>query len=116
MGYFSSPIGQRLEGESRYLGNYCYGRRNVRGWRTLRFCQEYDLNVSNTLFEKHTSQRWTWISPNYKHKIQFDYILTPTNYEKVKNFNFHSDHRTIMCQILIQKIMFNIKQITNIKI
>lgn len=38
MGDFNSQIGETLEGKFRNLPNYCYGRRNEKGWRMLRFC------------------------------------------------------------------------------
>ncbi len=109
MGDFNSQIGQRELDESDYLGNYGYGRRNARGWRLLRFCQENSLKITNTFFKKQSSLRWTWISPNLEYKNQIDYILVPTNFQKItdfnvqKNFPFTTDHRLIQCNISLTK-------------
>lgn len=114
MGDFNSQIGQRKEEEEDIMGPYNYGERNESGWRLIRFCQEYQLEIINTLFKKRKGRMWTWISPNLEYKNQIDYMLTPINskiiknFDVVKSFGFHSDHRLIKSTIMIEKWRYTI--------
>jgi len=109
LGDFNSQIGSRNMEENRYVGPYNFGRRNSQGERFLKFCRENNFKIINTFFKKCPNLRWTWISPNLDFKSQIDYILVPTNCNKVidfnvlSKFNFHSDHRLITCKLKITK-------------
>ena len=52
MGDWNSQVGQREKEEKDVLVKYGYGKRNDRGWRLLRFCQEKNLKIINTFFKK----------------------------------------------------------------
>lgn len=49
MGDWISQIGQRQKIEYETLGRFGYGTRNRRGWRLLRFCQEFNLKIVRKL-------------------------------------------------------------------
>ena len=80
-GDFISQVGEKEDDEGKYVGNYCYERRNRRGGRLMDFCKE-----NNFIFKKRKSQRWTWISPNHEYKSQIDYILLKTDFNNVQDF------------------------------
>ncbi len=120
MGDFNSQIGIGKPEENPTVGKYGYGKRNVRGWKLLRFCQEHELNISNSHFKKCKGRLWTWIAPNQTFESQIDFILTKNfcklvNNCSVSNFNFHLDHRLLMCEIQInnQKRFYNKTTTTN---
>ena len=121
MGDFNSQVGQRRMGEENTIGKYTYGERNEKGDKLIQFCMENELKVINTMFKKRKGRRWTWISPNMKHRNQIDYILTPTqnqeviNFDVVSGFRFHSDHRLIKCTLRIDKSRYYNKKTENIK-
>ena len=108
IGDFNSKIGKRKTGEERLVGRYGYGERNENGSKLLDFCHKHQLKVVNTWFKKKNYQKWTWQSPNHEHKNQIDYILAPTtfhqvkNFEVIKKFKFISDHRPILCELDFQ--------------
>ena len=43
--------------------------------RLTEFCQENTLVIANTLFQKHKTRLYTWISPDGQYPNQVDYIL-----------------------------------------
>lgn len=63
------------------------------------------MKILNTFFKKRLGRRWTWLSPNGKHKKQIDYRLTPNKINEIKDFDvaskfeYHSDHRLLKCKI-----------------
>ena len=63
------------------------------------------MKIVNSFLKKRISRRWTWISPNCEAKNLVDYIIVPTKYNNIVNFDvlrnlqFHSDHRPIACYI-----------------
>ena len=66
------------------MGKYNYGQRNDRGWKLIRFCQEPQMKIINTMYKKGEGKMWTWISPNLEYKNQIDYMITPANMEAIK--------------------------------
>ena len=112
MGDFNCQIGKRNEEEKENLGPYFYGVRNDRGWELIRFCQENNLKIINTLFKKRDAKKWTWEAPNHEYRRQLDYMLTPIktknikNFEALQNFSFNSDHRAIRCTLAMTTRQF----------
>ena len=51
------------------------GVENEAGQRLTEFCQENTLVIANTLFQKHKTRLYTWISPDGQYPNQVDYIL-----------------------------------------
>jgi hypothetical protein len=94
------------------MGKFGYGKRNERGWRLLRFCQEKNLKIINTFFKKRLGKRWSWITPNLEHKTLIDYIITIKNNKTIINYEFqgtnkfeyYTDHRLLKVIIKTQKI------------
>ena len=52
MGYFNEHVGRRIDGFEGVHDGYRIGKRNVEGKRLLEFCDEKNLCVANTCFEK----------------------------------------------------------------
>lgn len=99
MGDFNAKIGWPTKEEYLICGPNGYGDRNERGSILINFCFQYQLHITNTLFKKNEKQKWTWISPDGKHKNEIDFILVKTR-EKVQNnevinTKFPSDHRLV---------------------
>ncbi|XP_069358103.1 craniofacial development protein 2-like [Maniola hyperantus] len=76
MGDMNAKIGQTTDDESRVLGKYGYGERNERGELFIDFCQQHELKIMNTMFNKPGSKRWTWKSPNGTTLNEIDFITT----------------------------------------
>ena len=56
-------------------GKFGLGVQNEAGQRLIKFCQEYALVITNTLFQQHKRRLYTWTSPDGQHQNQTDYIL-----------------------------------------
>ena len=51
------------------------GVQNEAGQRLREFCQENALVTASTLFQQHKRRRYTWTSPDGRHRNLIDYIL-----------------------------------------
>ena len=45
-------------------GKFGFGVQNEAGQRLIEFCQEYAVDMANTLFQQHRRKLYTWISPD----------------------------------------------------
>ena len=52
MGDFNGHVGRRIDGFERVYGGYGIGKRNVEERRLLEYCDEKELCVTSTWFEK----------------------------------------------------------------
>ncbi|CAH2092288.1 unnamed protein product [Euphydryas editha] len=109
MGDFNAKIGQPRKDEYLIMKTHGYGERNQRGQMLIDFALEHKLAILNTFFYKKSKQRWTWRSPNGKHKNELDYILSnhPNLCQNIEvlNVKFPSDHRPIRATVFITKQM-----------
>ena len=56
-------------------GKFGPGVQNEAGQRLIEFCQENELVITNTLFQKHKRRFYIWTSQDGWHQNQIDYIL-----------------------------------------
>ena len=56
-------------------GKFQLGVKNEAGQRLTEFCQENVLVITNTLFQQHKRQLYTWTSPDGQYRNEIDYIL-----------------------------------------
>ena len=80
IGDWNAKVGsQQTPGET---GKFGLGMRNEAGQRRIEFCQENELVIANTLFQKHKRRFDTWMSPDGQHRNQIDYILCSRRWRK----------------------------------
>lgn len=107
MGDANAKIGQPKKDEYLITKMNGYGERNQRGQRLIDFALENKLSILNTFFKKKSNRKWTWRSPNGKHRNEIDYILSnrPDMFQnlEVLNLNFPSDHRPVRATIKLSK-------------
>ena len=105
MGDFNAKIGLSAEHTNNYKGIGRFGTpgHNDRGCRLLNFAETNGLFITNTLFQKKLTRRWTWISPDKKTKNEIDFILTDRPYTiknlEVLNCVRMSDHRLVRATV-----------------
>lgn len=121
MGDFNRQIGDGKVEESPNVGNYGYGKRDKRGWELITFCQKHEMEIVNSNFKKCRRKLWTWLAPNQQFKSQIDFILIKNSYNStidciVSNFNFHSDHKLLLCELAIMNKKKHNNKTTNYKI
>ncbi|GBP25976.1 LINE-1 retrotransposable element ORF2 protein [Eumeta japonica] len=100
MGDFNGQVGVSNPGEEFTIGRHGYGKRTKNGERLVSFAMENKLRILNTFYNRKSSRKWTWISPNGLYKNEVDFIMS-NNSKVIKNLsvidqlNFNSDHRMV---------------------
>lgn len=74
MGDFNAKIGEGRDPDHG-VGQFGLGVRNSNGDRLAEFCHINEMVITNTLFNHHKRNRYTWISPDGQVKNQIDFIL-----------------------------------------
>jgi len=74
MGDLNAKIG-RGEDIKCGIGKFGLGNRNESGDRLAEFCHVNNLVITNSLFDHHNRNLYTWISPGDRYRNQIDYII-----------------------------------------
>ena len=61
------------------------GVQNEAGESITEFCQENTLVITNTLFQQHRRQLYTWTSPDGQYRNQNDYIICSWWWSSIKS-------------------------------
>ena len=106
MGDFNAAVRKQQDISEEKLGKFSYSTRNERGNRILEFCEQNSLYVMNTTFKKRAERKWTWKSPDWSTKKEYDLIL-PSRRQPVNDvhtltcFNAGSDHRMVRSKVML---------------
>lgn len=73
MGDFNAQVGSFRNGYERSMGSHAFGNRNVEGIHVLDLCLRKDLVVSNTLFKKKYTHKFTRYNWDDKYRTEIDY-------------------------------------------
>ena len=99
LGDFNGHVGRQIHGFEGVHGGYGIGKRNVEGRRLLEFCDEKELCVANTRFEK--EQRKITYSMDGNETIEF--VLVGKNNRKyskdVKAIPWELQHQLVVTDI-----------------
>jgi len=57
------------------IGRHGKGNFNSNGLQLLQTCAEFDLTITNTLFQMRNQQKTTWMHPRSKHWHLLDYVI-----------------------------------------
>lgn len=104
MGDFNARVGTPRNGEDLVLGPYSSGKRTRNGQKLMEMAFENNMKIMNSVFNKRTSRRWTWVSPDGQYKNEIDYFLTnrPKSVDDcgtIANQNFNSNHRMLRARL-----------------
>ena len=77
---FNRRVGRQIDGFESVHGGYGIGKRNVEGKRQLEFCDQKELCVTNTWFDKKEQRRITYSMGGNEMKI--DFVLVGKNNRK----------------------------------
>lgn len=104
MGDFNGQVGTCNKGEEYTIGKHGHGQRSKNGKRLVTLAMENKLSILNSFYKKKKSKKWTWVSPNGKHKNEIDFILTNNrrlfkDVTTVNQLNFQTDHRMIRTKL-----------------
>ena len=106
MGNFNGHVGRQIDGFEGMHGGYGIGKRNVEGRRLLEFCNEKELCVENTWFEKKEQRKITYSMGGNKTEINF--VLVSKNNRKyledVKAIPWELQHQLVVTDIDKRKL------------
>lgn len=92
------------------VGRHGHGTTNENGEQLIDFMEACNLFHGNSLFQKKTTSRWTWISPNGATHSELDHILVNRRWmlydvEVVEAFQTGSDHRLLRAKVHLKEKM-----------
>jgi len=61
VGDFNAKVGNNVQVDG-LVGKHGLGNYNERGHRLIDFCTENSMTITNTMFQHHPRQKYTWIS------------------------------------------------------
>ena len=75
MGDFNARVGTDYMSWENIIGRHGVGSMNSNGQMLLSLCSEFDLSITNTLFQQANHLKTTWKHPRSKHYHLIDYIV-----------------------------------------
>ena len=107
MGDLNAKVGK--EGQNPTTGKFGLGEINERGRRLVDFCTENNLIITNTFYQHHPRNLYTWKSPGDIYRNQIDYIMIDQPHKNaVKNVisypgaDIGSDHNPVVTKIRLK--------------
>ena len=67
------------------VGKYGLGVRNNRGQRSIDFCKEKELIITNTVFQQYPRSQYTWVKPGDTELYQISNIIVKNNVTYTNN-------------------------------
>ena len=105
MGDFNGHVGRRIGGFVGVHGVYGIGKRNVKGRKLLKFCDEKELCMVNTWFEKEQRKITYSLGGN---KTEVDFVLVGKNNRKylkdVETIPWELQHRLVVTDMDKRKL------------
>ena len=75
LGDFNARVGTNHHIWNGVIGKHGVGNVNSNGLRLLNLCSEFDLIITNTLFQQRNQLKTTWMHPRSKHWHLLDYVI-----------------------------------------
>lgn len=80
IGDFNALAGSQMTGHE-CVGKFELVNTNERGEKMIKFCEPFEMIITNTMYEVPKRRRYTWKAPGYKKRYQIDYILVKKKYK-----------------------------------
>ena len=91
------------------VGKYGLGKRNTRGERLIKVCEQKGLTVTNTFFQQPERRLYTWKSPGDVTRNQIHYILVKKRFKKrikqcitYPGADIGSDHNAVVATMKVK--------------
>ena len=76
MGDFNVRVGTDHQTWEGVLGHHGVGKMNSNGLRLLSICREFDLTITNTVFQQQNHRKTTWMHSQSKDWHMIDFVIT----------------------------------------
>ena len=109
LGDFNARVGRDFSSWENVIGKHGIGRENSNGTLLLSLCSQYNLTITNTIFQQATRHKTTWMHPRTKEWHLIDYAIT--RQMDVKDVHHTramcgsctwSDHRLVKCKLALR--------------
>ena len=75
MGDFNARVGRSHENWKRVIGRHGTGKENSNGTLLLSLCAQYQLAITNTVFQLLDKHKTSWMHPRSEHWHLIDYVI-----------------------------------------
>ena len=118
VGDFNAIVGSDNSAFSTCMKNQGMGKINDNGIRMASFCLANNLVIGGSLFKHKNIHKYTWTSPNGKHRNQIDHFLISqkfvtslTDVRTRRGADIGSDHQLVVAKLKLKlKTQKNVKQ------
>ena len=106
LGDFNARVGNDNLAWPSVLGPHGFGKMNSNGLLLLSLCSEFNLTITNTLFQQANKYKTTWKHPRSGHWHMLDYVIVSSRHRRdVRLTRSHrgtecwSDHRLVRSKL-----------------
>ena len=108
MGDFNARVGTDNASWENVIGNHGLGNENSNGTLLLSLCSQFELVITNTVFQQANRHKTTWMHPGSKKWHMIDYVITRQRDIKdvhhtraMCGTSVWSDHRLVKCKLAL---------------
>ena len=105
-GDFNARVGSDRLSWTGVLGKHGIGKVNANGLRLLTICREFDLCITNTMFQQPVHRKTTWMHPRSKDWHLIDFVITKrkhmSDFKITRSFHtscYLSDHALLRSKL-----------------
>ena len=109
MGDFNARVGADYSVWGDIIGRHGVGTVNSNGLRLLNTCSEFDLVITNTMFQQRNHHKTTWMHPRSKHWHLLDYVIVRKcdrrdifQTRAMRGAECWTDHRLVRAKVRLQ--------------
>ena len=109
LGDFNAKVGNCNVGQEQVLGKHGLGTINENGVRLVSLCSANNLVIGGTMFNHKNIHKYTWTSPDGKHRNQIDHVMIGRKRKKslldvrtYRGADIGSDHQLVLAKIKLK--------------
>ncbi|KAL4100956.1 hypothetical protein QTP88_020980 [Uroleucon formosanum] len=105
---FNALVGSQMTGHE-CVSKFGLGNTNERGEKMIEFCEQFEMIITNTMYEIPKRSRYTWKASGDKSRHQIDYILVKKKYRNQIRYSHSYPGNQIDSDHILVKVKCNIR-------